>query len=134
MYRFIVYGLLCLVGSILLARLIHAAALKRVASERGNVLLRSTARLRRYSLMPAVAVVVPFVVAFFRFPEAGRQIVWWFAVIIGAYSVLLNIIYFIKVGRARVKFLFVVSALISRAIALAGIVMFCLLLYRAVVI
>ena len=131
MYIYIVYGFVSLVGTILIARVLHALVLRRLDSEERSQLLRVTVRLRRYALLPAVVMVVAFLVALYLLPNNSAQVIQWFLVAITLYLLLLNGIYFAKMGRARMRLLFVFSALLSRLISFTGIVLFLYFLYRA---
>ena len=133
MYIYIVYGFASLVGAILVARMLHAFALKRLVKEGRSHLLGATVRLRKYSLPPAIVAVVAFLVALYRWPEAAPMIIQWFLFAMLFYLAFLNIVYFVKIKRAGMKPLFILSALVTRLISLGGVALFLYFLYRVIV-
>ncbi len=131
MYIYIVYGFGSLVGAILIARVLHALVLRYVGSEERSQLLSVTARLRKYAFLPAVGMVVAFLVALYLLPNNSPQVIQWFLLVITLYLLLLNGIYFAKVVHAKMKLIYVISALFSRLISFAGIALFLYFLYLA---
>ena len=120
-----------LVAGAVISRLIHSVPLKKLESATRAQLFQNTRRMRTGALIPALIATILFIVGIIAIPEAFLQLVRLMVLAGAGYVALLNILIIIHYIRAECGIVFIIVALISRAIVFASLIVFCYLVITA---
>lgn len=132
MYIDILIGVGVLVVGAVLSRAIQTLQFRRVGIEKRNEVLQRTRRLRAFALVPALVMVILFIIGVIVMPDSFLRLIRLMVLVGAAYTLVVNIFVLIGYVRAKCSPLFIIIAFFAKGVVFVSLITFCYFVTTAI--
>lgn len=132
MQTHIIFGVGVLIVGAVLSRAIQTLQFRRIGIEKRNEVLQRTRRLRTIALIPALVMVILFIIGVIVMPDSFLRLIRLMILAGAAYIIVINIFVLIGYARAKCSLLFIIIAFFAKGIVFASLILFCYFIITAI--